>query len=441
MDLSIQSLGRVIGDLAVEGDKGIAHRVAFLAAMADGPSCLRNFPSDSRCRTTLRVLDQLGISHEELEPGTVTIFGKGGSFQPPAGVLNCGDSGTTARLLVALLAGLPFEGTLDGSASLRRAPMTEAITSLREMGADITCMGENGSLPARIRGARLHGRRFAGTSMNSRLKSVLLFAGMQAHGVTSIEEPLPSRDHTERAMALAGLEVTFHDKAILLAGGQTPRRFDVTIPGDLSHAACWMALAAPTAGSRMILRGVSLNALRLDFVDALVHMGAGVREEVIDCGAWEWNGHLDIRGGPLRPFHVTGKMTSGLLAEFPLLAVMAAKAEGTSLLRGAAELRNEGTDRISSMANNLSRMGVAVEEFPDGLAIHGTGKLRGAAMECHGDARLAMALVIAGLLAEGTSIVRGGDCIAAAYPRFRSDLEDIMKTSEVETAAQEISVP
>lgn len=403
--------------------------MAFVAAFTDGVSCLRNFPSNQNCRSTLRVLEQLGIRHEELEPGTVTIYGRGGRFTPPSDRLDCGNSGTTARLLMGLLASQPFEAVIDGDHSLRSRSMREVETALREWGMEIVSLGESGFLPVRTKGSRIQGRSFALPSPDTQLKDTILLAGLQAEGTTCVREPLPTRDHMARAFSFAGIEVKTHEDTACLRGGQTPRSIDATIPGDVSSGAYWLALAAPVEGSRVILRDVSLNRHRLGFVDALVHMGAGVREEVLTCHDEEWYGHLDIRGGTLQPFHVTQKMVPSLIDEIPLLAVMAAKASGVSTIREMRATRGKKMDRIDATARNLRRMGVRVETFADGMAVHGSGRLRGAELDSFGDHRIAMTFAVAGFLAEGDSIIRQAECMPVSYPEFLVDLDILINST------------
>jgi 3-phosphoshikimate 1-carboxyvinyltransferase len=313
--------------------------------------------------------------------------------------------------------------------------MKEIKAALRELGAEAVSLNDGGFLPIRIKGAQLRGKAFDLPIASAHLKSVILLGALQAKGMTSLAESLPTRDHAERALAFTEVELMLHNGAIFLAGGQTPRRFDFTIPGDISSGAFWLALAAPVEGSRLILRNVSLNQHCLGFVDALVHMGAAVREEVLACDEHEWYGHLDIRGGCLKPFQVTGATVPFLIDEIPILAVMAAKAEGVSTIRGAAHLRNMEIDRIAATASNLKRMGVEVEEFSDGMTIYGTGKLQGADLDSVGDHRIAMAFAIAGLLGEGDSIIRQAECIPVSYPEFLVDLDRLIESTNRELAA------
>lgn len=435
MNLTVNPLRSVIGAITVPGDKSISHRVALLAALAQGASCLRNFSTGRDCRATLKILSQLGIVHEELEPGTVTIFGCGGKLSAPSQILDCENSGTTARLLMGVLAGQPFAASVDGDDSLRRRPMEYVAAALREMGSAIFTSDGKKNLPLKVSGGSLVGRNFALDRASAQLKSALLFAGLQARGTTRVTEDLPTRDHTERAMRLAGIRLETDGTTISVEGGQMPKSFAVTIPGDLSSAAFWMALAAPLQGSRIILHNVGLNRRRLGFVDALLHMGAGIREEVISCDEGEWFGNLDIRGDQLRPIQVQPIDLPSLIDEIPLLAVLAAKARGVSTIRGAGALRIKECDRITATVTNLQKMGVEVEEFPDGMTIYGTGNLHGAELQSYGDHRIAMAFAIAGLLAsEKQTIIHDTDCIAVSYPSFHRDLLHLIKDSVRELA-------
>ena len=430
MDVTVNPHGHFNGDISLPGDKSISHRVALLAAFADGASCLRNFASNEDCRSTLRVLSQLGVSHEELKPGTVTVFGCGGRFTAPSETLNCGNSGTTARLLMGILASQPFDAIIDGDPSLRTRPMGHVAALLREMGVDVLTCGASETLPVWIQGKRLAARKFTPKLASAQLKSAVLVAGLKADGITSVTEFLPTRDHMERAMRMAGLQLNFHGQTVSLEGGQTPKCFDVDIPGDISSGAFWMALAAPQKGSRMILRNIGLNRCRLGFVDALLRMRVGIREEVISCDEGEWFGNLDIRGGPLRPIQIEPGDIPSLIDEIPILAIMAAKANGVSTIRGASTLRGKETDRITAIAVNLKRMGVDVEEFPDGMAIYGTGHLRGAEVDSFGDHRIAMTFAIAGLLAaDGTTTIHNAECMAISYPEFQRDLQSLVEVS------------
>jgi len=427
MNLTVYPLGPANGDMILPGDKSISHRVALLAALADGVSCLRNFASNEDCRSTLSVLSQLGVSYEELEPGTVTIFGCGGRFTTPSEVLDCGNSGTTARLLMGVLAHQPFSAIIDGDNSLRKRPMGHVAALLREMGAEVATLGGNEDLPLRIHGRPLVGMELTPQVMSAQLKSAALFAGLNADGLTSVTEYFPTRDHTERAMRMAGVTLDIQGQTVSLKGGQKPHRFEVAIPGDISSGAFWMALAAPQEGSRMILRNIGLNRGRLGFVDALLRMGVGIREEVISCDEGEWFGNLDIRGGHLRPIQIEPDDIPTLIDEIPILAVMAAKADGVSTIRGAAALRAKETDRIRATVINLQRMGVEIEEFPDGMAIYGCGHLRGADVDSFGDHRIAMTFAIAGLLAEEKeTVIHNVECIAISYPEFQRDLLKVM---------------
>lgn len=437
MNMTVNPQSRIIGDISLPGDKSISHRAALLAALSGGVSCLRNYPEGRDCRTTLKVLAQLGIEYDEQEPGTVRIFGCNGNFSAPMQILDCENSGTTARLLIGLLAGQNFDATIDGDASLRRRPMEPVAASLRQMGATIFTSGPDKNLPITVSGGKLTARSISLPAASAQVKGAILFAGLQAEGTTSISENLSTRDHTERAMRLAGINLETHGSTVTMAGGQTPRPFDISIPGDISSAAFWMALAAPNAGSRMIVRNVALNRRRLGFVNALLQMGAAVYEEVISRDDGEWFGNLDIRGGPMRPIQIEAADIPSLIDEIPLLAVLAAKANGVSTIRDAACLREKECDRISAVVTNLTSMGVDVEELEDGMVIRGNGRLQAAKMNSFGDHRIAMAFAIAGLLADdGVSIIENAGCIEISYPEFQRDLTTLLEKNS--SAAREL---
>lgn len=275
-----------------------------------------------------------------------------------------------------------------------------------------------------------HGKPFAPKSAGTHPKNWLRFAGLQANGTTPVAECLSARNHTKRVMRTSGFSADGQDQTIRVTGRQIPKRLDIGIPGDISYGAFWMALAAPLVRSRMILRHIDLNPCRLGFVDTLLRMGVAIREEVISCDEGEWFGNLDIRGRQLRPIQIGLKEVPSLMDEIPLLAVLAAKAKGVSTIRGASALRFKETDRTAAIVTNLKKMDVGVEEFSDGLAICGTGRLRGAEMDSFGDHRIAMAFVIAGLLAEeNETVIHNAECIAVSYPSFQADLLKLMEMS------------
>ena len=447
--LIVSKSGPLRGAIAVPGDKSITHRALILGALAEGDTRVRGWVPAEVCLATLRCIEALGVVVEQL-PGSpdtdLLIHGVGlRGLAEPADVLHCAGSGTTIRLLAGLLAGQPFTSVLTGTDPLRRRPMGRVAEPLRQMGA--TILGRDGGklAPLTIRGGNLHGIDYAMPVASAQVKSAILLAGLFAEGETVVHEPGPSRDHTERM--LAGFEVKVkveaegQGAAVRLVGGQKLiGGGELTIPGDFSSAAFPLVAAAIVPRSEVCLTGVGVNPTRTGLYDLLVAMGAEVR--VMDEGrrtkdesapsrelppsfvirhsslAGEPLADLAIRHGPLRATDAHGDLIVRAIDEFPIFAVAATQAAGTTVIREAAELRVKESDRIASVATELRKMGAQVEERPDGMRIHGPTRLHGAVVECHRDHRLAMALAVAGLVADGPTEIRGAEAIGDSFPNF-----------------------
>ncbi|RYD78609.1 MAG: 3-phosphoshikimate 1-carboxyvinyltransferase [Verrucomicrobiaceae bacterium] len=438
--------------ISVPGDKSIAHRALILAALASGVSVVENVPPNEDCLSTARVLGALGVSCMPNSQGTSVILGSGGRLQEPSGPLDCGNSGTTARLLAGVLAGQSFMATLDGDSSLRSRPMQRVARPLHAMGARITASEKSWTLPMSIEGTALKGTSIRLSSPSAQVKSAVLLAGLFADGLTTVIEPAHTRDHTERLLPLFGVELHSVGRSHSLMGGQKLKAARVTVPGDLSAAAFWMALGAAVPGLRVNLRNVSLNPTRITLVEVLLRMGAHVREEVISVGIDECWGNLDVRGDELRAIDLPLSLIPGLIDEIPILAVLAAKTRGTMSFSGVSDLRNKECDRINAVCTNLRKMGVEVEEQPDAFTVHGTGRFRPATLDSYGDHRIAMAFAIAGLLADGETIIRGAECVNISYPGFFREVlpqsfrcmdgseQEIMEADEVEGDGRKLSL-
>ncbi len=420
MDIRITPLRKPPDELtiSVPGDKSIAHRALMLAALAEGVSVIENVPENEDCLATARVLGALGVPCLPGSQGTAVIQGSGGMLRESATALDCGNSGTTARLLAGVLAGQPIKTVLDGDSSLRARPMKRVAQPLQVMGADIAVAGRKGTLPMSINGRSLRGATIRLANPSAQVKSAVLLAGLFAKGVTTVIEPAPTRDHTERLLPGFGVELVSVGGAHSVAGGQRLRAGRVRVPGDPSAAAFWIALGAAIPGLRIHVRNISLNPTRTALIEVLLRMGAHIREEVVSGDLGEWWGHLDVQGHELRPIDLPLSLIPGLIDEIPILAVLAAKTQGKMRFSGVADLRNKECDRIHAVCSNLRRMGVEVEEFPNEFTVHGTGKFRGAVLESYGDHRIAMAFAIAGLLADGESVIRGAECVSISYPQF-----------------------
>lgn len=424
--LRLGAATRVDGEVTVPGDKSISHRVLLLGALARGRSFLGNLSPAEDVASTGRCLAACGAWLRPFGPGKIVVDGNGvgTGLSSPEAVLDCGNSGTTMRLLSGVLAGHPIDATLDGDASLRRRPMRRVAVPLERMGASVEPTPE-GTAPLRLRG------RFPLTPIDyelpvasAQLKSLVLLAGLGADGPTTVVEPAPSRDHTERLLGLCEIGVRVEGPRITVTPG-TPQPFGIRVPGDLSSAAFLLALAAARPGWRVRCPGVTLNPGRTGVLEVLIAMGAAVTVEAgPGAGGVEPVGDVEVRGAPLRAATIEGDLVPRLIDELPVLAVLATQAEGTTVIRDAAELRAKESDRIALLAAGLRALGAECEEAPDGLAVHGPVRLRAAALDAHGDHRLAMAWAVAACLCRdgGETAIDGAGCVAVSYPGFFEDL-------------------
>ncbi|MGQ9684062.1 MAG: 3-phosphoshikimate 1-carboxyvinyltransferase [Anaerolineae bacterium] len=443
MDLYIRRGYALRGDASVPGDKSIAHRALMLAALAEGQSCLRGIDALDDVARTLAALQACGIEIDWSDARTLRVRGRGlrGLRTPPAPI-HCGLSGTTMRLLAGLLAGQPLEATLDGDEGLRRRPMGRVVEPLRRMGAQIHCYCENhpspSPLPSRgegagagqralqgemaplhIRGGGLHGIDYTLPVASAQVKSALLLAGLNAEGETVVREDAPSRDHTERFLRWLGQPITVSDGCVRLSGAWPWPGFDYCLPGDLSGAAFLLAAAALVEGSDVQVPGVGLNPSRAGVLAALCGMGARLEAEPWpDEPGGEPVGNLRMRAGPLRSIEVGGASIPNLIDELPILAVLATQAEGQTVVRDAAELRVKESDRIASLSAGLRALGARFEATADGFVVEGPTPLRGARVQSAGDHRIAMALAVAGLVAEGETAIAGAECVTKSFPGF-----------------------
>ena len=435
MELRVKRAPRIDAEISVPGDKSISHRAAIVAALSNGPCTLRGFLPSEDCMHTVNALRALGIKIEQPEPDVLVVHGKKRVLTPPAHEIDCGNSGTTMRLFAGLLAGQTFESRLVGDASLSRRPMDRVITPLRQMGANIVAEGPGHTPPLRIHGGSLKGIHYDSPVASAQVKSALLLAGLFAKGKTTVDEPSMSRNHTELIFNYFLVRTArAEDGQVSVFGDQVPESRDFDIPGDLSSAAFWLVAAAAQPGGHLLVRGVGLNDTRTALLGVLVRMGAQVREAIEDVDQLEHRGIIEVTGAPLKGTVIQGKEVPQLIDELPALAVAGALANGTTIIRHAAELRVKETDRIAAIAHNLRIMGVQVIEMSDGLEIHGPAPLRGARLASFGDHRIAMAFAIAGLLADGETIIQDSDCIRTSYPGFEAALDNIVSPKRVRTS-------
>jgi cyclohexadieny/prephenate dehydrogenase / 3-phosphoshikimate 1-carboxyvinyltransferase len=410
--------GRLVGEARIPGDKSISHRAIMLGSLAEGVTRVLGFLEGEDSLATLQAFRDLGVVIEGPDHGALVIHGVGmDGLRRPVGPLYLGNSGTSMRLLAGLLAGQPFDVTLTGDASLSRRPMRRVTEPLAQMGARIATT-DAGTPPLHIAGGhRLHGIRYDLPIASAQVKSCLLLAGLRAQGETSLREPAPTRDHTERMLRGFGYEVRREEGRIRLTGGGRLTACDLRVPGDISSAAFFLVGASIAPGSDLVLRGVGVNPTRDGVIHILRAMGADIELSNQTEVGGEPIADIRVRHAPLRGIEIPGHLVANAIDEFPALFIAAACARGDTLLRGAEELRVKESDRIQAMADGLIRLGIQAEPRPDGLWIRG-GRLGAGTLESHGDHRVAMAFAIAGLRAAGE--IRIGDCgnVATSFPNF-----------------------
>ena len=415
---------RLTGVIHLPGDKSISHRYALLGAIAEGTSEIRGFASSADCQSTLDCLQALGVPIERDED-RVRIRGQGlRGLCRPSGDLDAGNSGSTMRMLAGILAGQQFESRLVGDASLSRRPMRRIIDPLTRMGARIES-SQGGLPPLRIMGADLHPIYHRPSTASAQVKTAVLFAGLIAEGETGVEEPVPTRNHTEIALEQMGAAITRTNGTISVRGPARLHSLKAQVPGDLSSAAFFVAAALLTPGSDLVIRNVGLNPTRTAVLTILNHMEANIHQENIWVSNGELVGDLRVRSNPLTGGEIPVELVPNLIDELPVLAVLGTQTEQGLWFHGAQELRVKESDRLATVAENLRRLGAKVEEFPDGLRVEGRQKLHSAEVESYGDHRIAMAFAVAGLLSEGGVDIRGSECVGISFPEFFDILHQV----------------
>lgn len=418
MKLRVRPWRNLRGSMTVPGDKSISHRALLLGAIAEGVSVVHNWLPAADCQATLEALGALGVRVDHSSATQLTVHGVGlHGLQAPSVSIDCQGSGTTMRLLAGIMAGQSFTITLDGHAGLRRRPMERVAVPLREMGAQV--ITRNGCPPLTVSGGQLHGIDYRLPVASAQVKSAILLAALYAEGQTTVRQPGPARDHTERMLKAQGVHVELWDDTITVAPNlQILSPLSLTIPADFSSAAFLIVAALLISGSELILEGVGVNPTRTGLLDVLGEMGADVRRlNQAEVGG-EPVADLVVRSGSFRGGEVCGGTVVRMIDEFPILAVAATQAEGETMVCDARELRVKETDRIAAIVTELRALGAAIEERDDGFVAYGPTPLRGTLVRSHGDHRLAMSLVVAGLIAEGETVVEGAEVIADSFPRF-----------------------
>ena len=422
----------IAGELRVPGDKSISHRYALLAAIADGRSTIANYAPGADCASTLSCISALGAivsrtpAVRDSDPPLVTIEGRGvRGLRAAAGPLDCGNSGSTMRMLGGVIAAHPFVSTLVGDASLSRRPMRRIIGPLMQMGATVTA-GPGDRPPVSIHGGDLSGIHFQPETPSAQVKSAVLLAGLQASGETSVLEPASTRDHTERALAAFGARVAVQGRLITIAGGQRLSGCSVTVPGDLSSAAFIAVAASAIAGSDVTITNVGLNPTRAALLDVLKRFGADIEVGVEDDWNGEPVGRIRVRHGAMNDLVIAPDEVPEVIDELPVLATLGTFG-GSVSVSGAGELRVKESDRIAELVAGLRAMGADADERPDGFQVRRGAPLTGGTVHARHDHRLAMAFAIAALGATGPTTIEGADAVAVSYPGFFEDLERLAR--------------
>lgn len=435
MRIRVRPARRLVGRVAVPGDKSISHRAALFGALASGRTEITGFLEGEDCLATLKAMRALGAEVTRKGPGHYLVDGAGvNGLTEPDNVIDCGNSGTSARLLLGVLAGQPFWAVLTGDDSLRSRPMDRVAEPLRRMGATVVGRREGSRLPLAVRGAPpLKALTYASPVASAQVKTALLLAGLWADGPVTVREPTQSRDHTERMLGGFGARLTVGPEGITLTPGAPLSGQPVAVPGDISSAAFFLVAAAAASDAEVTVTQVGTNPTRTGVLEVLDAMGASIQATTGSSvtssqAAAEPFADLVVRGSALRGTEIGGALVPRLIDEVPILAVAACLAEGPTEIRDAAELRVKESDRIRAVATELGRLGARIAERPDGLRIEGGARLRGAVVQSGGDHRMAMALVVAGLLADGETVVEDTECIATSFPGFLNAVNDLAGT-------------
>jgi len=415
--LRVRPMDTISGEITVPGDKSISHRAVMLGAMARGTTVVKGFLMGEDCLSTVSCFRQLGVP-VEIKEDTVIITGCGGQLQSPDAVLDAGNSGTTVRLLMGILAASPgLSAVLDGDNSLAHRPMGRVMTPLIRMGAQFASREDN-YLPISVSGRQLWGISYSSPVASAQVKSAVLLAGLSAGGDTEITEPFRSRDHTERMLKAFGAKLESHGTTVALTGGQALHGCQVKVPGDISSAAFFITAALTAKEGSLGIKNVGINHTRSGIIDALREMGADIRLNNRRMSGYEEVADLHIESSDLRGAVFGGDLIPRMIDEIPALAVAALAARGSTVIKDAAELRVKESDRIEVLVKELRRMGADISERPDGLEIRGGRRLNGTAVSGYGDHRMAMALAVAGLMADGETLVKDAESVTVSFPNF-----------------------
>ncbi len=425
-EVTVRPAHNVRGSVCLPGDKSISHRYAMLAGIAEGPSRLENYSTGADCASTLECMRALGVSWIRKPEGDNVIEVQGrGSLVAPQSALDCGNSGSTMRMLSGIVAAQSFFSEMVGDDSLSRRPMERVIIPLKAMGAQIA--SQNGRPPLRVTGARLKGIDYKMPVASAQVKSCLLFAGLLAEGETRVEEPILTRDHGEVALRAFGAQLERKGNEVRIRGGQKLHGIEARVPGDLSSAAFFLCAAALFPGSQLTIPHLLMNPTRARLLDVLTQMGLQISVTQLEEIHGELVGTLQVEGGKLKGATIAGADSAALIDEIPVLAAIAPYTEQGIEVKDAKELRVKESDRIAAVASNLRLMGAHVEEREDGLKIPGGQTLHGAELDSFDDHRIAMAFAVAALRAQGETLIGNAAAAAISYPAFFQSLEQLVE--------------
>jgi 3-phosphoshikimate 1-carboxyvinyltransferase len=420
--MPIQSLN---GTIKVPGDKSISHRAVMFGSIAEGKTTINGFLTGEDCLSTISCFKKLGVNIVQ-ENEHVTVEGNGISgLLPTSEDLYVGNSGTTIRLMLGILANTPFTSVLTGDDSIAKRPMNRVTKPLKEMGAEINGNDSGNKVPLQIKGGNVKGIHYDSPIASAQVKSAIILAGLEGEGTTSVTEPLKSRDHTERMLEAFGARVKSDSLTVSIEGGQQLKGTHIEVPGDISSAAFFLVAGAIVPDSKITLQKVGLNPTRTGILDVLNDMGAEISHQNVNEEASEPYGDLIIKTSSLKGTLIKGDVIPRLIDEIPIIALAATQAEGKTIIQDAHELRVKETDRIETVVNELKKMGAEIEATEDGMVINGKTPLKGASVQSHGDHRIGMMLSIASCIAEGETTLDQSEAVAVSYPSFFDQLKDL----------------
>ncbi|HIR04745.1 MAG TPA: 3-phosphoshikimate 1-carboxyvinyltransferase [Candidatus Copromonas faecavium] len=425
--MKLQPAAHIRGEVTVPGDKSISHRAVMFGAISDGRTEIQNFLEGADCLSTISCFRSMGIEIEKKQ-NQILVHGKGlRGLTAPSGILDCGNSGTTTRLISGILSPQPFTSTLTGDDSIKKRPMNRIIEPLTMMGADIKSLNGNGCAPLQICGRPLHGIHYHSKVASAQVKSAILLAGLYAEGETRVTEPKLSRNHTELMLKRFGADVRTEGTTAVIRPAGHLTGTNILVPGDISSAVYFVAAALILPNSEVLIKNVGINPTRAGLLTVCKNMGAQISLVNESHEGSEPTADLLVHSSNLKGTVIEGDLIPAMIDELPTVALMACFAEGTTVIRDAAELKVKESNRIAIMVENLSAMGADIVETEDGMIIHGGKPLHGAVIDSHKDHRIAMTFAVAALAAGGETEILDADCVSISYPRFYDELNRLTR--------------